>query len=128
MSETATEAPPKEQPRGFFQHSGHVRLAWMYLRKYPLPEALPRVCEALRMFANANNAPHLYNETLTWAYMILINERMAKLGPAHEYEEFAAANADLFDWQNSIVNRYYRSETLNSDLAKSVFIMPDLHG
>lgn len=127
MSETATQnAQPQQEERGFFQHTGHVQLAWLYLRKHSLLDALAQVSEALRMFAAANNAPHLYNETLTWAYMLLINERMIRLGPAHEWEEFAASNPDLFDWKNSIVKKLYREETLNSDLAKSVFIMPDL--
>lgn len=128
MSETATtpEARPAEQPRGFFQHTGHVHLAWLYLRKHPLLEALERITETLKMFAMANGAPQLYNETLTWAYMILINERMVKLGPAHEWNEFADANPDLFDWHNSIVKRFYRPETLESELAKSIFVMPDL--
>lgn len=35
------------------------------------------------------------------------------------------AHADLFDWKNSILLRYYRPETLHSDLARRIFLMPD---
>lgn len=125
-AETANERRAKEERGGFFQHRGHVKLAWLYLHRFSLTEALQRVSESLRMLAAANGAPELYNETLTWAYVFLINERMARLGPAHDWETFAAANADLFDWQNSIVRRYYKPETLDSELAKSIFVMPDL--
>lgn len=130
QSATATgnpaETKQQEAPRGFFQHTGHVKLGWLYLRKYSLSEALPRISECLQMFAAANGAPELYNETLTWSYVILINERMTRLAPGHEWREFADGNPDLFDWQNSIVKRYYRDETLNSEHAKRTFVMPDL--
>ena len=38
------------------------------------------------------------------------------------FEEFADANAELF---GPILQRYYRPETLGSDLARGVFVMPD---
>ena len=36
-----------------------------------------------------------------------------------------SANADLLEWQTNVLKRYYREETLNSALAKQVFIFPD---
>jgi hypothetical protein len=41
------------------------------------------------------------------------------------WEEFAQANPDLLMWKNGILKRYYAEETLQSDLAKRVFIFPD---
>lgn len=112
---------------GLFRHKEHVKLTWLYLRKYRLLETVGKVSEALKMFAAANGTPQLYNETLTWAYIFLINERMARLDAEHTWDEFYAAHPDLFNWNENILKTFYREETLNSELAKRVFILPDLH-
>jgi len=119
------EQKQDEAPKGFFQHTGHVKLAWLYLRKYPIDEALTRISESLQMFAAANGAPELYNQTLTSAYMFLIHERMTLMDDAHAWQEFADANGDLLNWKDSIVRKYYSEERLNSELAKKAFLLPD---
>jgi hypothetical protein len=108
--------PPEE-----FPHRAHVRLAWLYLREGTLLEALTRFVEGLQRYAGSLGASSKYHETVTWAYMFLIHDRMAR--EAFEtFEEFAAANPDLF---NGVLDKYYRRETLASDLARRVFVMPD---
>jgi hypothetical protein len=112
-------------PAGSFHHPDHVRLAWLYLRDKPFVAALDAFCSGLRRFAAANGKPGLYHETITWFYLLLIHERRARLAPNHAWEEFADANADLLDWQNPILRKYYREETLASDFARRVFVLPD---
>lgn len=114
------ELPPAE-----FPHREHVRLAWLYLRQCDAPEALRRFSDSLRRFAAFNGKPDLYHETITWAYVLLINERAGRGGRCQGWEEFAAANADLLDWGNSVLKLYYREETLRSEIAKKVFVFPD---
>ncbi|HEX8161159.1 MAG TPA: hypothetical protein VF538_04765 [Pyrinomonadaceae bacterium] len=115
-----------ELPAAEFPHREHVRLAWLYLRQCGAPaEALARFSTGLKRFAAFNGKPDLYHETITWAYILLINERAARAGRAQGWEEFAASNADLLDWHNSVLKTYYREETLNSALAKKVFLLPD---
>jgi hypothetical protein len=128
MSDDAVKQQPvnEEPPRGLFQHKEHVRLAWLFLQKYPLIDAVVKVSEGLKMFAEANGAAHLYNETLTWAYVFLINERMARLEAPHTWEDFAKANPDLLNWKENVLKGYYKEETLHSELAKKLFILPDL--
>jgi hypothetical protein len=114
-----------ELPAECFPHREHVRLAWLYLRRLPLTEAIARFSASLRRFAAANGKPDLYHETITYAYILLIHERDARAGRTQTWGEFADANADLLDWQNSILKNYYRAETLRSGLAKRVFLFPD---
>ena len=111
-----------------FPHREHVRLAWLYLRRLPLHEAIARFCTSLRRFAAAQGKPERYHETITWAYLLLINERAARAARAQTWDEFADANADLLDWENSVLKNYYREETLNSEAAKKVFLFPDKVG
>ena len=109
-------------PPDQFSHRAHVRLAWLYLSEGSLLEALTRFVEGLKRYAGSLGASAKYHETVTWAYMFLIHERMER-APAETFEEFAAANADLF---NGILEKYYSKETLSSDLARRAFVMPVL--
>ena len=45
-----------------------------------------------------------------------------------EWEEFAGRNADLLVWKDGILGHYYREGTLQSDLARAVFVLPDRCG
>ena len=114
-----------EVPPGGFHHGDHVRVAWWYLRQYPLPEALARFGANLRRFALAQGKPELFHETITTAYLLIINERLDGDGRQRRWEEFAARNDDLMTWKPSILTRYYHDETLVSRRAKRSFVMPD---
>lgn len=112
-------------PNESFHHRDHVRMAFLYLRRYPPLQALERFSAALARFAASNGKPQLYNETITWAFMFLIRERLARTGQNQTWDEFAAANADLLAWKDNVLKKYYREETLASELAKTVFLFPD---
>lgn len=112
-------------PGGGFHHAQHVRVAWNYLRAHPLPEALGRFCAGLKRFAEAQGATGLYHETITVAYVLLINERWAGSDPATSWEAFAASHPDLLAWKPSLLDRLYAPETLASPRARRVFVMPD---
>ena len=107
-------------PPDQFPHRAHVRLAWLYLREGSLLDALMRFVEGLKRYAGSLGASAKYHETVTWAYMFLIHERMER-APTESFDEFATANADLF---NGILEKYYSKEMLSSDLAKRVFVLP----
>jgi hypothetical protein len=46
-------------------------------------------------------------------------------GHPQSWAEFSADNQDLLDWNDNILKKYYRDETLKSDLARSTFLLPD---
>lgn len=108
---------------GSFRHRHHVRLAWAYLERRPLLEVLDRFTTGLRRIAAAAGKPEIYHETLTWAYVLLVQERRR---PGEDWPAFACGNADLLAWGPSLLEeRYYRPETLWSDRARRVFVLPD---
>ena len=111
-------------PADQFHHHQHVQVAWMFVRKYGMPAALAEFSAEIKRFADAKGATGLYHETITWAFLLLIAEREAR-NPSDTWEAFAAANADLLSWKPSILERYYSSELLKSDLARKVFVFPD---
>jgi hypothetical protein len=112
-------------PLESFHHADHVKMAFLYLQKYPVVEALRRFSDALADFAVAHGKTGLYNETITWAYLLIIHERLARAGRHQTWMEFAAGNEDLLSWKDSVLKKYYREETLTSDLAKTTFVLPD---
>lgn len=107
-----------------FHHSDHVRMAWLYLQNAPVLEAMANFTADLKQFAIARGAPNLYHETITWGYLLLIHERMART-PGLNWEAFVIANADLMSWEKSVLKTYYRAETLQSEFARRVFVFPD---
>ena len=111
-------------PGDSFHHADHVRLAFAYLSQYPALQALERFSGALKRYATARGQSQLYNETITHAYFFLIRERMARW-PSGDWEQFAGRNPDLLIWKNGILTRYYQEATLQSDLARTVFLFPD---
>lgn len=111
-------------PEHSFHHADHVRLAFAYLAIYPPLQALENFSAALKRFAAAQGKSQLYHETITHAYFFLIRERMARCSTAN-WDEFADQNPDLLIWKNGILTRYYHESTLQSDLARTVFVFPD---
>ncbi len=111
-------------PAGF-HHADHVRVAFAYVAQCPFLEAVARFCAALKRFAAAQGKPQLYHETITWAYLFLIRERVARVGRVQSWEEFAERNPDLLVWKGGVLGTLYRQETLDSDLARHTFVLPD---
>src|SRR5262249_13325113 len=115
-------------PCGSFHHADHMRVAFAYLSRFSTIQALERFPAALRRFAAAQGKPNLYHETITWAYLFLIRERMLRAGREQAWEEFAADNPDLLRWERGtggILAQYYQAATLDSAAARAAFVLPD---
>lgn len=112
--------PPSEM-----HHTNHVRIVWADLSRCALEISLQRQLSGLRNFTRRHGAESKFHATITWAFVLLVHERMQR-GPAEaSWETFAAANADLMTYTPSPLDAYYTQETLRSDLARRVFVLPD---
>ena len=107
---------------GEFHHAEHVRVAWLYLRRFEPAEALRRYVDGIRRLSQVLGAPEKYHETITWAYLLLIGQRMRE---GESWSDFAGRNPDLLDWKDSVLKRYYSPELLGSDAARERFFLPD---
>jgi hypothetical protein len=112
-------------PLECFHHSVHVQIVFLYLCRFPVLEVLARFPTALARYAEAHGKSGLYNETITWAYILLIRERMIRANRRQTWADFQAHNQDLLSWKSNILKKYYRAETLSSELAKGTFLFPD---
>lgn len=107
-----------------FHHRDHIRAAWATLCVCEPAAALTRFSAALRRLAAAAGRPGLYHETITWAYLLLVHERLARGDRGLPFAEFAERNPDLLAWRPSILDQYYRPEELDSELARRIFVFP----
>jgi hypothetical protein len=111
-------------PLASFHHEEHVRVAYLYLRHYPLLDVLARFPANLQKFAAAHGKTGLYHQTISWAYLFLIHERLITR-TGNTWAEFKQNNPELLDRKNPILAKYYAKETLASLAAREHFVMPD---
>jgi hypothetical protein len=112
---------------GDFHHADHMRVAFAHVSEFPMLDALAKFPAALKRFAISKGKPNLYHETITWTYLFLIGERISRAGRAQSWEEFAGRNQDLLVWKSGVLEHYYSKQTLESDLARKSFVLPDRH-
>ena len=108
---------------GNFDHEAHVYVGWLYLEKWQTAEAIERFTAALKRLTVQLGVPGKYHETITWFYMLAIAERRRQ---GESWLQFRAANTDLLDRSDNILQRYYRPATLATERARSGFVLPDL--
>jgi alkanesulfonate monooxygenase SsuD/methylene tetrahydromethanopterin reductase-like flavin-dependent oxidoreductase (luciferase family) len=108
-------------PLAAFDHRAHVRAGYLYVTRHGFGGAIERFGAALRRFAAANGKDGLYHETITVAFLALINEHVAA-SDAQDWESFIAGNPELLD--RSTLLHFYAPEELASAEARRVFKLP----
>ncbi len=113
--------PPAE-----FDHRGHLRAGFLYLRRYDFPGACVAMKRAIQRFAAALGKSTLYHETVTVAYLALIAERLAEEPADLEFDDFLARYPELTS--GDYLRRYYPAGELDSAEARATFVLPRPRG
>ncbi len=108
-------------PRSF-DHRDHVAAAIEALSRFEFFQATQIVGDGLRAVATKAGAPTKFNATLTFAFMSVMAERLAR-APQHDADSFLLFNPDLTD--RTLLHRWYSAERVSSNLARQVALMPD---
>lgn len=114
----------KSLPLSAFTHTEHVHLAWSCLRRWPLLLAMREFRRLLSAYATHNGKPNLYHETVTFAYLLLVHERMAHTPQVTEWSAFSREHADLLSWRNGPFFKLYPAEILTDPAARAHFVLP----
>jgi|ERR1700728_51701 hypothetical protein len=109
-------------PAGEFGHVAHVRAAYLYLRQSAFGGALERIRRAIRNYAAHRGMPDQYHETITVAYVALIQQHICERGDAGGWAAFARDNPELF--KPDLLSQFYPQAQLASELARRVFVLP----
>ena len=114
-----------ELPPSFFSHEAHLRLAWIYLGKYGMDNAIVMICKQIEFFDNLHGDGEKFHVTLTMAAIKVVHHFMLKSNAADFPSfmiEFPVLNSDF----NSLLLQHYDQGMLFSPEAKTEFIAPDL--
>jgi hypothetical protein len=111
-----------ELPEEEFGHAAHVRAAYLYLRARDFATALGRTRRSIRTYAAHLGKPERYNETITVAYVALIQQHMWERGDGGAWAAFARDNPELLD--KALLRVFYPSEQLDSAAAREIFLLP----
>ncbi|HMD59372.1 MAG TPA: hypothetical protein VKG66_06260 [Steroidobacteraceae bacterium] len=109
-------------PEAEFSHRGHVRAAYLYLLQGDFPEALSRLRRAIRNYARHLGKPERYHETITVAYLALIQQHICERGDGGGWPAFQRDNPELF--RPGLLLEFYPQQQLDTALARKVFLLP----
>jgi hypothetical protein len=115
-------------PGESWTHRDHVRVAFLYLRELPFPQALDKLRTGIKALNRANGVQETptsgYHETITVAWARLIADAIASRGAASTFADFAQHNPDLL--QKEHLRTHYSRDLIMSPLARISFVDPDL--
>ena len=113
--------PPAE-----FDHRGHLRAGFLYLRRHDFPGACVAMKRAIQQFAARLGKETLYHETVTVAYLALIAERLADEPSEADFDAFLVRYPELTSGE--YFRRYYPAGELDSPEARATFVLPRPRG
>jgi len=115
---------PNEQ----WHHREHVKLAYLYLRRYPLDAAIEKMRASLKAFNAKHSVPETldrgYHETMTQGWMKLVHCTLCEYGPSENADAFVDTNVQLLS--RRALRFFYSRDRIMSAEAKHGFIEPDL--
>ena len=115
-------------PNEHWHHEQHIKIAYLYLRRYPFAEAAIRIREKIQAHNRANNVPEApergYHETMTQAWLRLVHFTLCEYGPAETSDAFYQQSPQLS--QKKILRLFYSRDVFMSPRAKTEFLEPDL--
>ncbi|GAB4036983.1 hypothetical protein [Spirosoma gilvum] len=112
-------------PPAIFSHEAHLRLAWIYIRKYGTEKAVETVCRQLINYVDSLGARDKYNQTLTVAAVRAVSHFVDRSN-ADTFYDFIQQFPRLKDNFKALIATHYQVDIFNSDLAKRTYIEPDL--
>jgi len=122
-SELLTQFEAFEVNAADFGHRQHVQVAFEMCHKYSYLDACAKYANAINTIATNAGAPEKFNVTITFAFLSLIAERIHGTTKWSSFEEFLAQNEDLLS--KNALGKWYSSEQLQSDFARTHFLLPN---
>ena len=112
-------------------HRAHVKVAYLYLRRFSLEEAISKMRQGIGRYNAANDVPEGpdsgYNETTTQACLRIIHAVMSEyesVFPTETADEFCDTHPQLLS--KHILRFFYSPDQRMHPEAKTTFVEPDL--
>ncbi|MFO0827077.1 MAG: hypothetical protein U0572_02920 [Phycisphaerales bacterium] len=115
-------------PHASWRHREHVKVGYLHLCRDPFDLALPRMRAGIRRLNAAHGVVDTpkrgYHETMTHAWLRLVDAAKRADGPFDNADAFVAAHAELM--QPTLLRLFYTRDRLWSPEARIRFVEPDL--
>jgi len=130
-------------PYVHWTHRAHLRVAYLYVTRFGLDGAVPKVTAGIRAYNRSQNIVDTptsgYHETMTLAWLHIVAAMLGVYGPtgailpdsppllepdAPPSQEFLAAQTHLHE--KKLLRLFYSRERFGSPEAKYSFVPPDL--
>lgn len=108
-----------------FSHEAHLRLAWMYIGKYGVDQAIRNICRQIEAFDQKFGDGTKYNVTVTVAAVRAVHHFMQQ-STAPTFASFIAENLRLKNNFKELLGQHYSWDVFNDELARKIFLEPDL--
>lgn len=115
-------------PLRHWRHREHVKVAYLYLCRYPFSVALDRMRRTIVAYNAAHQVPDNptsgFHETITEGWMRLVYLTLCEYGPGDSAEAFLNKHTQLLSTRALLI--FYSRDRIMSAEAKRRFIEPDL--
>jgi len=115
-------------PHEDWNHRAHIRMAYLMLRRDSFDIALDKVRAGIQKLNARQNTPEAldrgYHETVTRAWLRLVDSAIRHYGPGEHFEAFAAQHPHLLC--RTQLRVFYTRGRIMSWEAKRAFVEPDL--
>jgi hypothetical protein len=115
-------------PKAEWHHRQHIKVAYLYLRRYPLAVASVKVREGIKAYNAAHKVEESltggYHETMTQAWLRLVYFILCEYGPAENADAFFEEHPELS--QKKTLRFFYSRGRFLTAEAKASFVEPDL--
>jgi hypothetical protein len=115
-------------PLDQWHHRDHLKLAYLYLRRYPFDDAAARIRDAIKAHNAAHQIPDSptsgYHETMTQAWLRLVDLVLREYGPAANADTFLDEHPELSE--KKTLRLFYSRQRFMWPEAKTSFVEPDL--
>ena len=113
-----------EYPNEKFRHADHIRLAWIYIRRFGLRRAEERMATSIRRVAVSLGREERYHATMTKAWTRLVFAAYRATPGTRDFSTFIRSHLWLAD--KKTVHEFYSTTLLASDEARQSWVEPDL--
>lgn len=115
-------------PHAAWTHRAHIRMAYLVLRREAFERAVDTVRAGIQKLNASQNTPEAldrgYHETLTCAWLRLVDSAIRHYGAGEDFEAFAAQHPHLLC--RTQLRLFYTRDRIMSWEAKRAFVAPDL--
>lgn len=108
-----------------FTHSGHLRLAYVHIKKYGPEQAIRNICTQIEAYDKAFGDGMKYHTTVTVAAVAVMDHFIRKSG-SETFSDFIKEFPRLESHFRDILAQHYSFNIFKDARAKADFIKPDL--